>query len=258
MQNKRYYWLKLHEHFFDRAVIKYLRKLPDGDTIVLIYLELLCISLSSEGFVYTDGLYQSIEEDIALMLGEELMTVKLALSALESAKLITRGGDEADYYMQEFPDMVGSEADSTRRSRALRERKKQGSVALQHKCNADATPRNVLATNCNTEKEIEKDKETEKESDIESEDTASPKTCGVYQNVFLTDPELQSLKERFPDSYKGKIDNLSAYLKSTGKRYKNHYLTICRWDDRDRKESKKDEGNGFPNYSRAKKEGRSY
>ena len=41
MQNKRYYWLKLHEHFFDRAVIKYLRKLPDGDTIVLIYLELL-------------------------------------------------------------------------------------------------------------------------------------------------------------------------------------------------------------------------
>ena len=108
MQNKRYYWLKLHEHFFDRAVIKYLRKLPDGDTIVLIYLELLCISLSSEGFVYTDGLYQSIEEDIALMLGEELMTVKLALSALEAAKLITRGGEKDDYFMQEYPEMVGS------------------------------------------------------------------------------------------------------------------------------------------------------
>ena len=91
MQAKRYYWLKLHEHFFDRAVIRYLRKLPEGDTIVLIYLELLCISLGTGGYVYTDGLYKSMEEDIALMLGEEVMKVRLALTALEAAKLI-RGG----------------------------------------------------------------------------------------------------------------------------------------------------------------------
>ena len=255
MQNKRYYWLKLHEHFFDRAVIKYLRKLPDGDTIVLIYLELLCISLSSEGFVYTDGLYPSIEEDIALMLGEELMTVKLALSALEAAKLITRGGEEDDYFMQEYPEMVGSETASTRRSRALREKRKQKNVALQHDRNADAAGGNALATNCNTEKEIEIDKE--KESDKETEDTAAPKACGMYQNVFLTDPELQSLKERFPDSFKGKIDNLSAYLKSTGKKYKNHYLTICRWDARDKKETKQEKRTGFPDYSDIE-EGESY
>ena len=256
MQNKRYYWLKLHEHFFDRAVIKYLRKLPDGDTIVLIYLELLCISLSSEGFVYTDGLYQSIEEDIALMLGEELMTVKLALSALEAAKLISRGSDEADYFMQEYPEMVGSEVDSARRVRALRARKKNESVTMKRSCNDVVTEGNAIETTCNTEKEIEKDKD--KESDKESEDTASPQACGMYQNVFLSDPELQSLKERFPDSFKGKIDNLSAYLKSTGKQYKNHYLTICRWDERNRKEADKDKGSVFPDYSKVKKEGRSY
>ena len=183
MQHKRSYWVKRHEHFFDRAVIRYLRKLPDGDTIVLIYLELLCISLSSEGFVYTDGLYQSIEEDIALMLGEELMTVKLALSALEAAKLITRGGEKDDYFMQEYPEMVGSEVDSTRRVRALRARKKQESVTMKRSCNAAVTEGNAIETTCNTEKEIEIDKE--KESDKETEDTASPKACGMYQNITL-------------------------------------------------------------------------
>ena len=170
MSAKRYYWLKLHEHFFDRAVIKFLRKLPNGDTIVLIYLELLCISLCSDGYVYTDGLYQSMDEDIALMLGEEVMTVKLALSALESANLITRGGSDADFFCREFPDLVGSEADSTRRSRALRARRKQESVALQHECNTEETPCNAVettgsttATKCSTEKEKEKETDSEKE-----------------------------------------------------------------------------------------------
>lgn len=256
MQAKRFYWLKLHEHFFDRAVIKYLRKLPEGDTIVLIYLELLCISLSTDGYIYTDGLYQSMEEDIALMLGEDVIKVRLALAALEAAKLISRGSEEADYYMQEYPDMVGSEADSTRRSRALRERRKQENVALQRKCNADATHCNVLATKCNTEEEEEK--ETEKESDKEEENTGTDFACGIYRNVYLTSPELESLKERFPDSYKGKIDHLSAYLKSTGRQYKSHYLTICRWNERDKTEADKDKGNGFPDYSKVKKEGRSY
>jgi len=256
MQAKRYYWLKLHEHFFDRAVIRYLRKLPEGDTIVLIYLELLCISLSTDGYVYTDGLYQSIEEDLALMLDEKVVNVRLALTALETAKLISRGGEEADYYMQEYPDMVGSEADSTRRSRALRERRKKENVALQQKCNADATLSNELATSCNTEEE--KDKETDKESDKEEEGTGTDLAFGIYRNVFLTAPEMESLKERFPDSYKGKIDHLSAYLKSTGRRYKSHYLTICRWDDREKLETKKEKGNDFPDYSKVTKEGRSY
>ena len=145
--------------------------------------------------------------------------------------------------------------DSTRRVRALRARKKQESVTMKRSCNAAVTEGNAIETTCNTEKEIEIDKE--KESDKETEDTASPKACGMYQNIYLTNPEIQSLKERFPDSFKGKIDNLSAYLKSTGKQYKNHYLTICRWDARDKKETKQEKKTGFPDYSIAK-EGRSY
>jgi len=254
MNGKRYYWLKLHEHFFDRAVIRYLRKLPDGDTIVLIYLELLCISLCNDGYVYTEGLYESMEEDIALMLGEEVMTVKLALSALEAAKLITRGCNERDYFMKEYPELVGSEADSTRRSRALRARRKEQSVALQQKCNTIATSGNAAAAKCNTEIDI--DKEIEKDKESEKEDIGPPVFFGIYRNVKLTSPELENLKERFPDSYQGMIDKLSVYLKTTGRQYKSHYLTLIRWDERDKKEAGRKKP-GFPDYSRVK-EGESY
>ena len=255
MGSKRFYWLKLHEHFFDRAVIKYLRKLPNGDTIVLIYLELLCISLQSDGYVYPEGLYQSMDEDIALMLGEEVMTVRLALSALEAAGLITRGSDAADYYCPEFAEMVGSESDSARRVRALRARKKQGSVTMKRLCNADETEGNAPVTAGNTEKDKETEKDTDKDTDSEVRTGSS--AYGLYDNVYLTMREMESLKERFPDSYKGKIDNLSVYLQSTGRRYKSHYLTICRWDEKDKKEAAAKPGTGFPDYSRVK-EGESY
>ena len=62
--------------------------MPEGDHIVVVYLELLCISLQSDGYVYTRGIYPTLEEDIALELGEDVITVRLALAALEKAKLI--------------------------------------------------------------------------------------------------------------------------------------------------------------------------
>ena len=44
-QNKRYYWLKLHEEFFRQPSIKYIRTLPEGEKILIIYLKLLLVSL---------------------------------------------------------------------------------------------------------------------------------------------------------------------------------------------------------------------
>ena len=55
---------------------------------------------------------------------------------------------------------------------------------------------------------------------------------GEYQNVLLTDDELQKLKTEYSD-YKQRIENLSSYVASTGKRYKSHYATIRNWARKD-------------------------
>lgn len=54
------------------------------------------------------------------------------------------------------------------------------------------------------------------------------KKYGEFQNVSLTDEELKKLKDKFPD-YHDRIERLSTYLASTGKKYESHYATILSW-----------------------------
>lgn len=56
---------------------------------------------------------------------------------------------------------------------------------------------------------------------------------GQYDNVLLTDEELAKLKQEFPYDWQRRIENLSEYIASTGKGYKNHLATIRNWARRD-------------------------
>ena len=55
---------------------------------------------------------------------------------------------------------------------------------------------------------------------------------GEYQNVLLTDDELQKLKTEYSD-FEERIERLSSYVASTGKKYKSHYATIRNWARKD-------------------------
>jgi Asp-tRNA(Asn)/Glu-tRNA(Gln) amidotransferase C subunit len=55
---------------------------------------------------------------------------------------------------------------------------------------------------------------------------------GEYQNVLLTDEELEKLKTEYSD-YAERIERLSSYVASTGKKYKSHYATIRNWARKD-------------------------
>ena len=55
---------------------------------------------------------------------------------------------------------------------------------------------------------------------------------GEYNNVLLTDDELENLKAEYPD-WAERIERLSSYVASTGKAYKSHYATIRNWARKD-------------------------
>ncbi len=56
---------------------------------------------------------------------------------------------------------------------------------------------------------------------------------GQYQNVLLTDEEMEKLMKEYPNDYQSRIERLSEYMASTGKIYKNHLATIRSWAKRD-------------------------
>lgn len=66
---------------------------------------------------------------------------------------------------------------------------------------------------------------------------SSKHTYGKFENVLLTDEELQNLKDAYSD-WEERIERLSAYMKSKKKTYDNHYATIILWASSDSKEEK--------------------
>ena len=71
----------------------------------------------------------------------------------------------------------------------------------------------------------------------DNEEAAPPKPTkhkyGMYKNVLLSDEEYQKLIEEFPHDYTERIERLSEYIASTGKKYKSHLATIRSWARKD-------------------------
>lgn len=61
---------------------------------------------------------------------------------------------------------------------------------------------------------------------------ALKKTFSEFENVKLTDEELEKLKSRLGNDAFTLIDELGSYIASTGKRYSSHYATILNWAKR--------------------------
>ena len=133
--------------------MKLLRKIAGGDTHTIIYLKMMLISLEDGGHIYYDGLADNLAEEIALVIDENVEDIKITLIFLENKGLLTRKNDR-DYFLEQVPEMVGSETATARRVRKFRENKQ-----VLH-CNTDETK-------CNGDIDIDID--IDKEIDIEIE-----------------------------------------------------------------------------------------
>ena len=71
MAERRFFWLKLKEDFFDEKQVKYLRKLPDGDKLTIVYLKMLLKSIRTEGVLKYDQILPSCEAELAMILDED-------------------------------------------------------------------------------------------------------------------------------------------------------------------------------------------
>lgn len=56
---------------------------------------------------------------------------------------------------------------------------------------------------------------------------------GQYQNVLLTDEQLEKLESEFPSDWQDRIERVSGYVQSSGKHYKDYLATIRNWAKRD-------------------------
>jgi len=74
--------------------------------------------------------------------------------------------------------------------------------------------------------------------------SAPARARGRYQNVFLSDTEVDELQAELPDLWHQYVEKLSEYMASTGKAYQNYAATIRRWAAEDRRK-----GKNIPDYT---------
>ena len=242
--NRKYYYLKLKENYFDEDAIVLLESMQDGILYSNILLKLYLKSLKNGGKLQLDENIPYTAQMIATITRQQVGTVERALQIF-----MKLGGVEplqnGALYMSNIELMIGQ-------SSTEGERKRWASLTLQEQ---KALPK-AGADKCSPyqadiwppELEIEKEIEIEKERAREL-DTGQPARAayGRYGNVFLTQSELDGPKADLPGKWDYYIDRLSCHIASSGKRYRSHAATIYKWaqEDAARKAPKK----GIPDYS---------
>ena len=59
---------------------------------------------------------------------------------------------------------------------------------------------------------------------------------GEYQNVLLSDQDMEKLQNEFPFDWQERIEKVSEYCASHGKSYKDYLATIRNWAKRDKRD----------------------
>ena len=236
--NRKYYYLKLKESYFDEDAIVLLESMQDGMLYSNILLKLYLKSLKNGGKLQLAENIPYTAQMIATITRQQVGTVERALQIFMKMGLVEPLQNGA-LYMSNIELLIGQSSTEGERKRRAR-RALQEQKALPEAV-ADKRPPEI-----EIEKEIDIELEIKREGEIKTGQTARA-PFGRYKNVFLSKKELAELQTELPGKWEYYIDRLSGYIASSGKKYKNHAATIRRWaaDDRAKGKPKK----GIPDYS---------
>lgn len=234
MGERKFYWLKLKNDFFEQKEIKKLRRIAGGDTFTIIYLKMQLLSLKTDGKLFFDGVEDTFAKELALTFDETAENVEMTLGFLRAHKLIEQV--EADeYILPETVKNIGSEGGSAERMRRLRTKSSQSDATLSL-CDSHVTKSDI-------EKEKEKEKEVEKDTTpvpspepVEPPDPPKPPKPVEKKDKYL---EFVTLSQKEYDSLVAKlgsekavqrcIEILNDWKGSKGKKYKSDFYAMHSW-----------------------------
>lgn len=190
-------WIKITTDMFDNRKIKHLRRLPDGNNIVLIWVMLLTMAgrCNSGGMIFLTENIPYTPKMLADELDFEENTVRLALEALEQlGMVVTDNGFFSIAGWEEHQNIEGMERirEQTRKRVAKhREKQKllQGSVTVTQ---GNAT-----------------DIEEEKEEEIERDKIDYKGIVAAFNSVCVSFPSVRALSDARKKAIKARLNNYS-------------------------------------------------
>ena len=234
-------WIKLYIDMFDKRKIKKLRRLPEGNNLLLIWIMLLSIAgkCNAGGMIFITESVPYTEEDLADELDFEISTIKLAVNAFKELNMIetTDNGFINISGWEEYQNIDKlAEIREQTRQRVAKHREKQKLLGCNVTCNGDVTLRNAI--------EEERDGDKDIHSFILTREEAKREFLGGTLGggvVLMSEEQFEDLCNKLS------LDEINHYFgiikdcELKGKRYtkKTHYQAILDMVAKDRKSMKK-------------------
>jgi predicted phage replisome organizer len=234
-------WIKMATELFDNRKIRQIESLPDGDAIIVIWMKLLCLAgnINDSGYVYFTKEIPYTDQMLATQFNRPITTVQLALKTFEQFGMIEVIDNILHISNWEKYQSVDRLLEIREYNRIAKQKSRAKQKLLQNVNDKSMTSQSCHDTDIDKEEDKELERDNNILSDSDEPESPSPKPSkpvkhkyGEYNNVLLTDEELKKLKTEYSD-YKERIERLSSYVASTGKKYKSHYATIRNWARKD-------------------------
>ncbi|HEN7504170.1 TPA: phage replisome organizer N-terminal domain-containing protein [Streptococcus agalactiae] len=216
--NKKYYYLKLKENFFesDEAII--LESMPDGYIYSNILLKLYLRSLKNDGLLMFNNLIPYNAQMLATITRHQVGTIEKAIQIFRDLQLIEIL-DNGAIYMTNIQNFVGKSSSQADYMRNYRE-KKGGLTNVNQKsyiCEPEIEKEKERELDKEKEREIEKEKE--RELDKEKEYNVEQSTTEYTFPSWLESEYVEQVKKGNPKNFDYRIP--IAYLnQKTNSNYK--------------------------------------
>ena len=184
--NKKYYYLRLKDNFFDSDELKILESMKDGYLYSNILLKLYLRSLKNDGKLVVNDRIPYNAEMLASVTGHQIGTVKQALSIFKDLGLIDVLENGA-IYMLDIQNFIGKGSTEADRRRSYDRKIAQEKELLKFE-----SVRNLREISEKSTPEIEI--ELEKDIEIEKEIHSSAKSTTTKRKRFEK-PTLSEIKE---------------------------------------------------------------
>jgi predicted phage replisome organizer len=228
-------WIKLATDIFDNRKIRQIECLPDGDSIIVVWVKLMCLAgnINDSGFVYFTKEIPYTDQMLSAQFNRPLTTVQLALKTFEQFGMI----EVIDNVLRISNWEKYQSVDRLAEIREYNRIAKQKSRAKQ-KLLPDVNDKSMTSQRCHeTDIDIEEDKEEDKNKrDIEP--TALPPKRKVFQK-----PSLDDIKAYCKESgYHIDAERFVNYYESNGwmvgrNKMKDWKATVRNWASKDKKTS---------------------
>lgn len=227
-------WIKLATGIFDNRKIKQIECMPDGDSIIIIWVKLLCLAgeINDSGMIYFTREIPYTDEMLAQQFNRPLPTIKLALHTFQQFGMIELIDNIMHISNWEKYQSVDRLAEIREYNRLAKQKSREKQKLLSNVNDMSMTSQPCQDTDIDKDIDIDKNKKNISKPQKHKH--------GEYNNVLLTDDEYQKLKNEYPD-IEERIERLSEYIASTGKKYKSHYATIRAWARKEKPVEKKSE-----------------